>query len=220
MSAAKNDSGLTLIELVIAMAVFALIAIMGLQSLTGMLRTRDALANIDIDATALSKGIALLRNDLDAILPLAFYPSGGAAPNSAIVHNSGGLILGMTIGGQPSFSATRAYGETHRSEWILDSETGALSRGVWKTAIPANASARGPDVFVMEGVTGISVRSFWVGQGWIEGLQNPLLTGLTLSDGDSSGVAAEVYSDLLPAGIEVILKTRDHGDIPLIQSLK
>ena len=37
------DAGLTLIELIVAMALFALVAAMGLQVLNGMLRARDRL---------------------------------------------------------------------------------------------------------------------------------------------------------------------------------
>ncbi|MFT5796429.1 MAG: general secretion pathway protein J [Candidatus Azotimanducaceae bacterium] len=220
MRAVQNDRGLTLLELVIAMSVFALVAIMGLQSLTGMLRTRDSLMRLDTETAALSKGLALLRNDLGAIMPLAFYPTGGGFPRPAIESNPSVVDLAMTLGGQTNPLSAKANGETHRSEWKLNSETGELSRGIWLTIIPANIEARAPDVVVLSGVSALSVRSYWIGQGWVQGLQNPLLVGTEVPDGDGGGVAPEVYSDILPTAVEVTLKMRDHGDIPLIQSLR
>ena len=220
MKAGQNDSGLTLLELVIAMSVFALVAIMGLQSLTGMLRTRDSLMRLNAETAALSKGLALLRNDLGAIMPLAFYPAGGGFPRPAIESNPSVVDLAMTLGGQTNPLSAKANGETHRSEWNLNSETGELSRGIWVTIIPANIEAREPDVVVLSGVSALSVRSYWIGQGWVPGLQNPLLAGTEIPDGDGGGVAPEVYSDIVPAAVEVTLKMRDHGDIPLIQSLR
>ena len=61
MKRVSRDRGLTLIELVVAMAVFALVAVMGLQSLSGSLRMRDGLTARAEDSAALAQAIAVLR---------------------------------------------------------------------------------------------------------------------------------------------------------------
>ena len=66
------DTGLSLIELVVAMALFAMVAIMGLQSLTGTMRISERLTQIDSDTAELGNAVALLRNDLTSVVPMLF----------------------------------------------------------------------------------------------------------------------------------------------------
>ena len=50
----RRDQGITLIELIVAMALFALVAVMGLQALNGMLRSRDRLSDMADETAGLS----------------------------------------------------------------------------------------------------------------------------------------------------------------------
>ncbi|MGR3696731.1 MAG: PulJ/GspJ family protein, partial [Roseovarius sp.] len=49
------DRGLTLLELVAVLAIFSLVAVMGLQALSGMMRARDRLTDADEQAAALAR---------------------------------------------------------------------------------------------------------------------------------------------------------------------
>tara|TARA_R110002049_G_scaffold44333_3_gene129867 strand:- start:115229 stop:115864 length:636 start_codon:yes stop_codon:yes gene_type:complete len=211
---------LTLIELVVAMAIFALVAIMGLQSLTAMLRMRDRLTEMDAQTAALSRGISMMRNDLTAVLPLLFYPPDRALPRSALHVSGGGEVFSMSLGGQPELSGRIAM---HRVDWRLDTTSGVLHRRIWSTLTPADSSAMQQEIIVLDGVDGLRLRSYWAGQGWVDGLSSPLAISGGFArplDGDIAGGAAEVYSDILPDAIEVTLLRGAQGDVTLIESLQ
>lgn len=215
----RRDRGLSLIELVVAMAVFALVAIMGLQSLAGMLHMRDRLTEMDDETAALSRGLALMRNDLSAVVPMLFYPPDRAAPQSAL-GGGDGTFFALSIGGQPELSGRAAR---HRAEWRIDPQTGMLARRVWTTLTPAEGSALRAEVPLLEGVSGLQLRSYWQGQGWVDGLTGPLgLRGgqAPVADEDSTGGAPEVYSDTLPEAIEVTLVRPAAGDLILMESFR
>jgi general secretion pathway protein J len=219
--------GLTLIELVVAMAVFALVAVMGLQSLSGSLRMRDRLVTIADDTADLGQATALLRNDLAAIVPMLFFPPREGRPLSALRASRDGQGFAMSLGGQPGL-ATVAGGVDaatwQRAEWRLDAANARLTRQVWPTVYPVSARQAGPAVPVFEGVTGLGLRSYWAGKGWVPGLSPPRGAPSAAqggsADGDSAGSAPESYSSTLPHAIEITLETRDHGQIVLLEYLQ
>lgn len=63
--------GFTLIEVLAAMAILAVVSIMGVQALGGAVFQRDVLTRHDTDAAALARTLTLLRHDLAAIVRLA-----------------------------------------------------------------------------------------------------------------------------------------------------
>jgi len=214
-----RDRGLSLIELVVAMSIFALVAIMGLQSLSGMLHTRDRLTDIDDQSAALSRGLGLLRNDLSAVLPLLFYPPDRGAPQSALTSD-GEVQLAMSLGGQAELSGQVAR---HRAEWRVDPQTTVLTRQVWITLTPGDRSTLRPEVTVLDGISGLRLRSYWLGQGWVDGLrglESAASSSASESDQDGTGNAREVYSDTLPEAIEVTLLRPGGDDITLIESFR
>jgi general secretion pathway protein J len=213
----KRDSGMTLIELVAAMAVFAVVAVMGLQSLTGMLRTRDRLAEIDTNTSELSVALARLRNDLAATTPLLFYPPDRQAPKSALYQTD--TLFSLSIGGQPALDGSY---HRHRAQWRHDPSDNTLYRRVWTTLTPANSTAQQPEIAVMQGINGLRIRSYWPQTGWANGLNNPnnASTQPGALDGDSSSSAPEVYSDTLPIAIEITLSTDIYGDIPMVEAFR
>lgn len=221
----RADAGLTLIELVVAMSVFALVAIMGLQSLTGTLRGRDRAAVFAEQSIALGQAVGLLRQDLAAALPVLFYPPGGERGVSAMRADPGGDGFAFSIAitqHYESFVTGRLAG---RVEYRLDPQSGRLSRASWSTAWPVNAGSRSPDATVMEGVRGLRLRSFWDGVGWINGLR---ITGLgqtaeTSSEEegqDGAETPPEVYSDAVPMAVEITLITDEFGEITLLETLQ
>lgn len=216
-------SGLTLIELVAAMAVFALVAVMGLQALTGSLRLRDRLGARAETAEDLSLALTLLRNDLSAMMPLAFHPPGSSRPQSALVLSPDGTRLGFSIGGQPDLAPLQTRG-LHRVEWRVDSARGALTRQVWPVLQPASPTARQPEVTVLQGVRGISLRSHWPDQGWRAGVTSgvaPEAPDPGGGDSDGSLIAlTNSYSSTLPNAIEVTLQIDGLGAVTVLEALR
>ena len=48
MRGCAGDKGLTLLELVVVLSLFALVAVMGLQALSGTMRAQDRLIGVDV----------------------------------------------------------------------------------------------------------------------------------------------------------------------------
>ena len=214
------DRGLTLIELVVAMAIFALVAVMGLQALTGAMRMRDRLTQIDSETAELGLALGLLRNDLRALVPLLFHmPSGGTA--SALELR--GPVLGLSLAGQPDLPPGPGPG-LQRAEWRLDPAAGTLSRRVWPALYPARADAVSREMEVLGGVRGWSLRSHWPEQGWVAGVTSGELQIAPSDPGADSDAAQslvpESYSSTLPQAIELVLQTERFGRILLLESLQ
>lgn len=226
----RGESGLTLIELVVAMAIFALVAVMGLQSLNVSLTLRDRLGARAGQASDLGRGLALMRNDLSAALPMVFFPPGQPRPASALREMRGATGFSLSLGGQPGLHLAAGRVDARprqRVDWRLDTGRQQLTRAAWSTLYPVSDTQRGPEVPVLDGVTGMSLRSFWAGQGWVGGLRPPGGAGSAQTigqgapgDGDTVAGAPEIYSSSLPVAVEVTLQTGPWGEIVLLEYLQ
>ncbi|CUH89342.1 PilD-dependent protein PddD [Phaeobacter sp. CECT 5382] len=236
----SSERGLSLIELVVAMAIFALVAVLGTQALTGMIRMRDDLAARSDQAATLAEATSLLRADLAALVPMLFYPPDRAPPRSALrfARGTGRASLKLSVAGQPDFhkdvprltagQTTRQTGpiglSTQRVEWQL--QAGVLSRGFWPTLTPARSASRSPSVPILTGVQDLRLRSYWPQIGWVDGASTlqasaaDTATTTTAADSDSAAFAAEVYSSSLPLAVELTLISDEFGKISLVESLK
>ncbi|WP_299421829.1 type II secretion system protein GspJ [uncultured Shimia sp.] len=217
----QSDLGLSLIELVVALALFALVAIMGAQGLSGMLRLRDGLQDRGETSAELVQAISLLRRDVSSAVPMPFFSPDDGPILSALTEDSGGFSL--SIGGQPTLHSDRkSQPILHRVTWRFQPSSGRFIRQRWATLTPLNTSALGPEVPVLEGVTGIRLRSYWGELGWINGLRPPLqaIPSAANQDEDGGPAATVSFSSVLPDGVEITLETKAHGDIVLLESLK
>lgn len=188
-----TDRGLTLIELVVAVALFGLVAVMGLGLLTGMTRQQAVIAQTGGRAAELDRMLGLLRADIHAAVPVVFTAQ-GAAPQSALA--STGDAIGMTVAGQPLLPGA-SDGALRRAEWRLDQSGGVLSRTLRTT------SGEGTEVRLLTGVTALSLRSFIDTQGWYPGPGH-----------EPGGISSD-----LPSGIEITVQTAE-GPITVIEALR
>lgn len=75
MKAHPGVRGFTLVELLVALFVLSLVAILSWRGLDGMVRTQSALQGRADDVLALQAGVAQWRTDLDAVTPLPGLPA-------------------------------------------------------------------------------------------------------------------------------------------------
>lgn len=215
----RRDRGLSLIELVVAMALFALVAVMGLTTLNGTLRSRDALTLRDDRDRALAVTLALLRADLDRLVPVLFYPPDGP-PQSALHDDRAAARIGFSVAAPPGDVKPPFM----RAEWRLDRDTGTLLRSYWPFVIPARANQQSVERAFMTGVTGLRLRSYWGDLGWVEGSLPDVLTANPLpsgSDGDAAFArVANSYLDILPLAVEITLTLDTLGEIRLVETLQ
>lgn len=219
----KRDRGLTLLELVAAMALFALVAVMGLQSLTATLRGSDRLGQVADQTAELSDALALLRGDMASVVPMFFYPP-QAAPLAAVWQSDTEEVIALSLAGQPSL-APRAT-DHHRVEWRHDAEGRQLIRRHWPTLLPAAPGQRTPEMRVLEGVTGLTLRSYWTGTGWVDG-HFPPASAITAAasatanqDMGAAATPAAAYFSPIPRAIEITIETDRWGPLPLVQVLQ
>ncbi|MDM8167623.1 type II secretion system protein GspJ [Roseovarius sp.] len=223
----STSRGLTLIELVVAMSIFAMVAVMGMQSLTGTLRLRDRLADTAEQTAGLGAATSLLRNDLSAAISLLFYPAEAERPRPSLDASGEGQGFALSLGGQPVMPDTGSDGLTaprQRVEWYVEAETSRLIRQVWPTLYPVETRQVSQAAVIMEGVQGLELRSYWVGVGWVAGVrpENMPLPGPrdVAFDSDEGVALSEALSDPLPLALEVALVTRDLGRITLMETLR
>lgn len=199
-----GERGLTLIELVAALAIFALVAVMGLQTLGGMLRARDRTTEAGVDAAALARGLVLLRADLKAAADLPFWPPGAVEPAPPLVDLSAEEgRFALSTEARAVLPGVQAAG-TERVIWRHDRQGERLLRSVWPVLRPASDAARAPETVIFEGVAGLRLRAYSDPEaGWIGGWGQ---------DPESARLG-------LPYAVEVIVESERYGALRVLVAL-
>jgi len=196
--------GLTLIELVAALAIFSLVAIMGLQTLSGMMRARDRTTDAADDAATLSRGLVLLRADLKAAANLPFWPPEAVEPEPPLLDltaEEGRFALSTEA--RAVLPGAQAAG-TERVIWRHDRRGERLLRIAWPVLHPASKAARAPEMVIFEGVVGLRLRAYAVPEeGWVGGW----------------GQDADLARLGLPRAVEVIVQSERYGALRVIVAL-
>ncbi|MFB9148696.1 type II secretion system protein GspJ [Roseovarius ramblicola] len=196
--------GLTLVELVAALAIFSLVAIMGLQTLSGMMRARDRTAGAAGDAAALSRGLVLLRADLKAAADLAFWPPEALESEPPLLDLSAEEgRFALSTEARAVLPDQQAAG-TERVIWRHDRRGERLLRTAWPVLRPATDAARAPETVIFEDVAGLRLRAYAGPEaGWIGGW------------GQDAGVARPG----LPRAVEVIVESGRYGALRVLVAL-
>lgn len=140
--------GFTLIELMAAVAILAVVSLMAVQVLGGAIFQRDALLARDDQGAALAMTLALLRRDVESLAPLppsleARSPEAGvlALPDGGVAFHRAGILL-------PDAAGTR----TAEVRWRL--RDGVLIREV--AGVEGGAAT---EQALLEGVRALSLRA-------------------------------------------------------------
>ena len=204
-----RDRGITLIELVVAMSLFAVVAVMGIQAITGQLFLRDRLFNSDAKTAELALGLTMLRADMAAVVPLGFTTPGGETRSVVSAQTVGNVVeISMTLAGQPAQDDPRPVG-FHRVVWRWDPGTGELRRSYWPTLAPdARAAPRG-DVILLRDVQTLNMQLFVQGQGW-QSLYPPP---------EGFNLAASLMLQA-PDALSLTLDSASHGRLTVLEALE
>ena len=199
MTPHRTDTGLSLLELTAALAIFALVAVMGLQALGMSMRLQRGLEARDAQTWELGRALALLRHDLDAAAPLGFAePDGGIIPALRFAPRQRSFALSLS--GQSVLPGTQETG-FGRAEWRLDAFTGILYRRYWPTLSPFSDKSAGPEVKVLSDVQDLTIRAL-TDEGWQ----------------DSYGTGDAAPGSALPRAVEVLIVTAGHGDLRIVSA--
>lgn len=197
----SGERGLTLLELVAAMAIFALVAVMGLQTLGGMLRARDVTTAAAEDAAALARALALLRADLKSAADLPFWPPAAFEPDAPLLDYSAEEgWFALSTEARAVLPGAQTAG-TERVIWRFDRTGERLTRQVWPVLRPASEAALAPETVLLEGIAGLRLRAYAGPEaGWVAGWGQP-------------GEAARTG---LPRGIEIRLESDRYGPLRIL----
>jgi len=195
-----SDEGFSLLELVVVVAIFALVAVMSAQALQGTLRSQERLAAQSRKSAGLSLGLARLRLDLESAVPLTFRDENGVGQPALLVGKDS-RQLGLSVAGQGRLEEEPGAG-LGRVEWRLDSGTGQIMRRFWPTLMPGRAAAAGAETMVMADVRDLQISTYSKKDGWTAGWRP-----------DADDPAA------LPLALRVVIETGNFGRLELLERL-
>ncbi|MEL7012343.1 MAG: type II secretion system protein GspJ [Pseudomonadota bacterium] len=202
--------GFTLLELVVSLALFALVTVMALQVLSGALHQNRVLERADAQASDVLRAMALLRHDLNHASPKPFQTPIGdieaaylPGPDSFAL-SLGGLPRLPTTPGDSAQTPTQDAG-FQRVIWRHDQTTGTLTRQTWPVLNPRDPAQIGPEDVVLTGVRGLTLTP------------GPEETANT--NGSESDVAANTRDATgLPGQIVVEIETSQTGTLQIVVS--
>lgn len=147
--------GFTLIELMAAVAILAVVSIMAAQVLGGAMLQRELLVRRDQDGAALMRALTMLRRDFEAVAPLAPADDGASPVRAALRQTTDGRVQ-MVRAGIVSVEGRLTQGPGV-VVWAL--RDGVLSRAEQRGPPGIGPPGVGPPEFVavLRGVTGFVV---------------------------------------------------------------
>ena len=192
--------GFTLLELLVALFVSAVMFAIGYSGLTQVARNRGELLVAQRSLGDLQRAVRVLANDLSQIAPRPIRDELGRSVAPAILAEPGTPSpLGFTRGGRP-LTSTWTRSSLQRIEYLV--ENGALVRLSWQTldrAQGAMASRR----ILMRGIRGLRVRFLDARGQWS--------TDWPLAAGADGAGPSNIRSR--PRAVEVIIDTEAYGEI-------
>jgi general secretion pathway protein J len=160
----SQTKGFSLLELVAVLAIFAVVALIGVQVMQSTLRSSERLTDISEQSREIAVALSLLRQDLGNAVPRAFIPPGGGQ-QPALVQGQGGFAL--SVGGLARLDpGASGFG---RVIWRYDPTTDQLLRRVWTSLNPGDPRAASPEITVLSGVNSVALFSYDVQGGWRPG---------------------------------------------------
>ncbi|SFR76905.1 type II secretion system minor pseudopilin GspJ [Sphingomonas jatrophae] len=157
-----EEAGFTLVEMLVALALFGLIAAAGVGLLGFGVRAQAAAGERMDDDAALRRVDALLTADLVQAVPRITRGTDGRPLNAFVGDGGAGVALGLVRGGwsnpdgQPRASLQKVAWEVR---------DGSLTRTAWPML---DGAAPGAAVAVVRGVTGLSIRYRQADGAWRE----------------------------------------------------
>lgn len=152
----SRNKGFTLVELLVALAIFALMSSFAYRGLTGMLEAREALQKESRKWRDVALAVGRLERDLDAVLPRRAVGSSGTplAPlSSALEADSGTQGLALTRAGNALLENTLS--SPQRVAWRLRDNT--MERLSW-SGVDASPREQPVAIPVLANVSALAFR--------------------------------------------------------------
>ena len=202
MNRRAASGGFALIELLVAVAIFAVLAVMTQQALVATLLAETRLSVQRSDLAELLRAVTVLGRDLENIAPRGIRGSReGSEP--VLMLGADGRTLTFTRGGLPNPAGLPRSG-FQRIHYALGRGGEGIERRVWRLLDPAPAQKPVVEILIPD-VVRMRFR-VWSREGEWQS---------TWPDPEDPGTRSR-----LPEGIEAVLETRRFGTIRRVVSLR
>lgn len=193
-----NACGFTLIEILVALFVFAILGTLAVVALRHVVDTRTRIQQDDDVLRQVQFAVVLMRNDLNQVIDRPVMDGGGGVETAMLAQGEG---FALTRTGYVDPTSAKQRSDLQRVAYQLSGSN--LVRQTW-TVLDRTSASRPLTRVLIKGVTAMRVR-YIDGQGR-EVPSWPLPTG--------SNIAKEQQSNL-PRGIIIQLKLKRLGELSL-----
>ena len=187
--------GFTLLELLVAIAIFSLIGLGANQVLRSVMESNDRVRAGAAGYTGLNLAFSLLGRDFNQFVPRRVR-DGYGEPLGALVFEGGDYAVEFTRGGWTN-PGGRRRSKLHRVAYVLDEEEKLLRRLFWTVLDRAEDSEP-------------------VGRVILEGVTDLRITGIFPEDGEATleqEALEDETADSFPVAVEVAINTELFGEL-------
>ena len=195
--------GFTLIEVLVALAVFGVLSMMAYMSLGQTLANSDMLTARMERLQAIQRSVSYLSSDLLQVAPRPIRQEFGAPPRPALSSSfASEFALELTRGGWPNFAGV-ARSTLQRVAYRVDD--GTLVRFHWNV-LDRTLNNLPVETIMLDDVSSLTFRFLQDSGDWVD--QWPPLSAQTAQSTSPGGAVGE-----LPLAVEIVLALESEGEI-------
>ncbi len=203
MNRQASDRGFTLIEVLVALAVFGVLSMMAYMSLGQTLANSDMLTDRMERLQAIQRSVSHLSGDLLQLAPRPIRLEFGAPPQPALSSSfASEFALELTRGGWPNFAGV-PRSTLQRVAYRIDD--GTLVRFHWNV-LDRTLSNVPVETVMLDDVSSLTFRFLQENGDWVD--QWPPLSAQAASSTGPGAAGAN-----LPRAIEIVLALESEGEI-------